>query len=132
MSRLSVILAAIVASAATPVLAAPVIITVPGGNYVYEGTELPPPRPDVDIFPPPANGAPFDPAQAAISAMQHVPWAHRTHLDYGDNAVLIRTLARTGDSFAEHWAKCQARYATYNLADDTYIDSSGLPQNCRF
>ena len=132
MSRLSVILAAIVASAATPVLAAPVIITVPGGNYVYEGTELPPPRPDVDIFPPPAIGAPFDPAQAAISAMQHVPWAHRTHLDYGDNAVLIRTLARTGDSFAEHWAKCQARYATYNLADDTYIDSSGLPQNCRF
>jgi len=30
-----------------------------------------------------------------------------------------------------HWAKCQARYATYNLADDTYTDSSGLPQNCR-
>jgi hypothetical protein len=131
MSRLSVILATVVAATATPVLAAPVIITVPGGNYVYEGTELPPSGPDVDVFPPPAIGAPFDPAQAAVNAMQHVPWAHRAHLDYADNAVLIRTLARTGDSLAMHWAKCQARYVTYNLADDTYTDSSGLPQNCR-
>ena len=131
MSRLSVILATTVALIASPVLAAPLIITVPGGNYVYEGTDLPPRGPDVDIFPPPAIGAPFDPAQAAINAMQHVPWAHRTHLDYADNAVLIRTLSRTGASLAEHWAKCQARYATYNLADDTYTDSHGLPQNCR-
>ena len=131
MSRLSVILATAAALAVTPVLAAPVYVTVPGGSYVYEGTTLSPSGPDVPIFPSPPIGAPFDPAGAAIASMQSVSWAHRTHLDYSDNAVLIRTLARTGDSLAAHWAKCQARYATYNLADDTYTDSSGLPQNCR-
>src|SRR6476660_9438362 len=122
MSRLSVIIATLAAIAATPALAAPVYITVPGDSYVYEGTMLPPSGPDVPIFPPPQIGAPFDPAGAAIAAMQHVPWAHRTHSDYADNAVLIRTLSRTGDSLAAHWAKCQARYATYNLTDDTYTD----------
>ena len=74
MSRLSVILATAAALAVTPVLAAPVYITVPGGSYVYEGTTLSPSGPDVPIFPSPPIGAPFDPAGAAIASMQSVPW----------------------------------------------------------
>ena len=131
MSRLSVILATAAAVAATPAFAAPLYITVPGGNYVYEGTELPPNGPDVYVFPPPEIGAPFDPAGAAANAMQHVPWAQHTRVSLADNANLVRTLARTNDSLAMHWTKCQARYPTYNLADDTYTDGNGLPQNCR-
>lgn len=130
MPRLSVILATLAAVAATPALAAPVYITVPGGSYVYEGTTLPPSGPDTPIFPPPQIGAPFDPAAAAANAMQHVPWAHHTRVSLAGNTNLVRALARAGDSLSAHWEKCQAQFASYNLADDTYIDSDGLPRNC--
>ena len=125
-------LAAVLALVALPLpaFAAPVYITVPGGGYVYEGTELPPSTDTAPIFQPPGINLPFDPAQAANASMQTVPWAHRNTPELADNGALIRTLARTGDSFAEHWSRCEARYASYSVADNTYLDAGGVPRNC--
>jgi hypothetical protein len=122
--------AAAVSISAAPALAAPVHITIPGDAYVYEGTTLPPATDNAPVFQPPGLNLPFDPAQAALAAMQFVPWAHENRASLADNGSLIRTLARTGESFSEHWSRCEARYASYSVADNTYLDAAGVPRNC--
>ena len=72
----------------------------------------------------------FDPAQAAIDgdlAVRHP--AHNVGPIYP--AALAETLLRTGDSFGDHWIKCQARYASYNLVTDTYDGRDGVPAPCK-
>lgn len=117
-----------VAALVSPAVAQPLIITVPGGA-VYEGPELAPSEPYPLVAPPPIIGGRFDPAQAAINAMATVPWARHV-APAGPSPVLAATLLRTGDSFAEHWARCQARYGSYSVADDTYLDAAGIPHAC--
>jgi hypothetical protein len=131
MSRLAMTLlgAAAFASTALPVFAQPLVITVPGGTPVYESPVLPPSSPYPLVSPPPPIGGRFDPAQAAINAMATVPWARHAATS-GPNPVLVETLLRTGDSFAEHWARCQAQYGSYSIADDTYLDAAGIPRAC--
>ena len=131
MFRLATLAAvAVLAASAVPALAAPVHITIPGDAYVYEGTTLPPSTDNAPVFQPPGLNIPFDPAQAAIASMQFVPWAHQNRASLADNGSLIRTLARTGESFSEHWSRCEARYASYSVADNTYLDADGVLRNC--
>ena len=65
-------------------------------------------------------------AQADLAV--HHP-AHRVGVMYP--AALAETLVRTGDSFSQHWIKCQARYASYSLVTDTYDGRDGLPAPCK-
>lgn len=123
----------LMAAAALPAaaLAQPVHITVPGTYY-----EAPlPPSQSYDYYAvqPPSFLLPFDPAGAAINSTAQIPWAHHVRVDYATSSpTLASTLARTGDSLGSHWSKCQARYGTYNLVDDTYTDRDGVPRYCTF
>lgn len=132
MSRLTMSLlgAAVLAAATLPAPAQPLVITVPGGTEVYEGPVLPPSSPYPLVSPPPQIGGRFDPGQAAINAMATVPWARHAAATEAPSPVLAETLLRTGDSFAEHWRRCQARYGSYSVADDTYLDAAGIPRAC--
>jgi hypothetical protein len=132
MSRLTMSLlgGAVLAATALPAFAQPLIITVPGGTPVYEGSVLPPSSAYPLVGPPPQIGGRFDPAQAAINAMATVPWARHAVATSAPGPALAATLLRTGDSFAEHWARCQARYGSYSVADDTWLDAAGFPRAC--
>jgi len=133
MSRPSAIAALLgLAAIALPgaALAQPVHITVPGGYY-----EAPlPPSQSYDYYAvqPPSFSLPFDPAGAAQNALVAVPWAHHVRVDYAMSPALASTLARTHDSFSAHWSKCQARFSSYNLVDDTYTGRDGVPRYCTF
>lgn len=123
----------LVAATALPgaAFAQPVHITVPGGYY-----EPPlPPSQSYDYYAvqPPGFLLPFDPAGAAQNALAAVPWAHHVRVDYATSSpTLASTIARTGDSLSAHWIKCQARYSSYNLVNDTYVDRDGVPHYCTF
>ena len=75
-------------------------------------------------------GGSFDPAQASLNALtisNFYPPPGYISINY-DRAF---TLNATGDSILEHQLKCQAAYATYDPASDTYIGAYGIPQPCR-
>ena len=133
MRRSSAFAIAFVAAALiiAPAIAAPLIITVPGGERFGEN---PPESPFYDYSVPllsaPLPGGQFDPVAAAIQGDLSVRHPVR---NYGPlwPASLGETLIRTGDSISQHWLKCQARYASYNLVSDTYDTRSGRPAPCR-
>jgi hypothetical protein len=72
----------------------------------------------------------FDPAAAAINALNishfNVPRGRSSF-----NVDRAITLNATGDSIATHQMKCQAAYASYDLASDTYLTDNGIPRPCR-
>jgi hypothetical protein len=125
----AVIAAASVAVLPLPAGAQPVTVTVP-----YSG----PPPVDPRVFQPQFQfphynlyGTPynfdFDPAAAAINAELAIhPRTRQLRLDYG----LAVTLARTGETAMQHYLKCQAAYASYDLTTDTWLDN-GFPRRCR-
>ncbi|HVY52247.1 MAG TPA: hypothetical protein VHA07_11905 [Devosia sp.] len=121
---------AMLAALALPAQAQPLVITVPGGTPIYPGLVLPPGGSYPLVTAPPQIGGRFDPAQAALNAMATVPWARHAGVSQALSPALVDTLLRTGDSFAEHWTKCQARFGTFSLADDTYLGADGIPRNC--
>jgi hypothetical protein len=126
-SSLAIALIAIAASVA-PAIAAPLIITVPGGNEFGENPRVSPFY-DYNVPLLSVPGGKFDPAAAATEAYFAV---HHPVRNVGPlwPASLGETLIRTGDSIAGHWIKCQAHYASYNLVTDTYDGHDGLPTPC--
>jgi hypothetical protein len=75
-------------------------------------------------------GGNFDPAAAAINALN----ASHFYLPRGRsmfNLDRAMTLNRTGESLAEHQLICLAAYDNYDLASDTYIGPDGVPRPCR-
>jgi len=118
-----------IAVGVAPALAAPLHITVPGGNHFGYN---PPESPFFDYSVPLLSvpGDRFDPAEAAIAGDLAVRHPVR-NVGPLFPASLGETLIRTGDSIGDHWIKCQARYASYNLVSDTYDDRDGLPAPCR-
>lgn len=113
-----------------PALAQPVDITVPFGPGSSPDSA---PRLFYDddyVYGTPFNPHYFDPAAAAINALNishfYPPRGHRS-LNI-DRAI---TLNATGDSIAEHQARCQAAYPSYDLASDTYLAANGIPRPCR-
>ena len=127
-SSLAIAFIAIAASVA-PAMAAPLIITVPGGDRFGENPRVSPFY-DYNVPLLSVPGGKFDPAAAATQAYFAV---HPAVRNVGPlwPASLGETLIRTGDSFSEHWSKCQARYASYNLVSDTYDGRDGVPAPCR-
>lgn len=141
MSRLPSIILAVALAASTPVLAQPLRITVPGG------TALPDPnlqRHDLfgfdndptarailwnDYRTPDRFGGPFDGARAAMDAEAIAHPKVRFRQQW--NPDLAATLIQTGDSFAQHWQKCQRVFASYDLVSDTYSGPGGIPRPCR-
>jgi hypothetical protein len=79
------------------------------------------------VFDPGGN---FDPAQAAINALNvsHF-FPRRGHSPFNFDRAL--TLNATGESLAEHQLRCQDRYDSYDLVSDTYLSSRGIPVPCR-
>jgi hypothetical protein len=132
MKSLLPVLVLAMAAVAAPVVAQPIDITVPyyGPGDSYDG-----PRPfynDDYVYGSRTWDDPgrFDPAAAAINALNishfNVPRG-RSNLNY-NRAI---TLNATGDSILEHQLKCQAAYASYDLATDTYLSDHGIPRPCR-
>lgn len=125
-------LAVLVATVAVvgPAVAQPLQIVVPGGSYFsYPDDDVPNFNSSPDVFRAPVDpSGRFDPAQAAINALHHSRFWLRGSMFNVDRAV---TLNATGDSILEHQLKCQAVYASYDLASDTYIGSNGIPRPCR-
>lgn len=132
MKSLLPVLAVALAALAAPAAAQPIDITVPyyGPGDTYDG-----PRPfynDDYNYGAPTWDDPgrFDPAAAAINALNishfNTPRG-RSSINY-NRAI---TLNATGDSILEHQLKCQAAYASYDLASDTYLGSHGIPRPCR-
>ena len=129
-SSLAIALVAVAVSVA-PVMAAPLIITVPGGERFGENPQESPFYDySVPLLSAPLPGGQFDPAAAATEAYFAV---HHPVRNYGPlwPVSLGETLIRTGDSIGDHWIKCQARYASYNPVTDTYNGRNGLPAPCR-
>jgi hypothetical protein len=128
-SLLSVAVIAAVMGVAAPAVAQSLNIIVPGGTYGGFEDEPPTFNNNPDIYRAPIDpSSRFDPAQAAINAIHHSRFWLRGSMFNLDRAV---TLNATGDSLLEHQLKCQAAYATYDLASDTYIGSHGIPRPCR-
>jgi hypothetical protein len=75
-------------------------------------------------------GGRFDPAQAAINALNvsHF-FPRRGHSPFNFERAV--TLNATGESLAEHQLRCQDIYESYDLVSDTYLSSSGIPRPCR-
>lgn len=115
--------------AAAPAAAQPLDIIVRGGAVVPDTT----PRdfPDRRIVRTPITpGGNFDPAQASLNALavsNFYPAPGYVEINF-DRAF---TLNATGDSILEHQLKCQAAYASYDPASDTFIGANGIPQPCR-
>ena len=115
--------------AVAPAAAQPLDIIVGGGTIVPDST----PRdfPDRRVVRTPVTpGGNFDPAQASLNALaisNFYPAPGYVSINY-DRAY---TLNATGDSILEHQLKCQAAYATYDPATDTYVGAYGIPQPCR-
>ena len=139
MIRLHALALAAALTAAAPVLAAPVHITVPGGGL----PDPTPPRHEIfgfdndpvardllwdDFLTPDNLGGPFDGARHALEAEAI---AHPTvHFRQQWNPTLAATLVRTGDSFSAHWLKCQRAFASYDLVSDTYMGPRGISRPC--
>ncbi len=84
--------------------------------------------PHYQIYGNPYDLGNFDPAAAAINAELAIhPRTRQIQLD----PELFSTLARTGENATEHFLRCQARYPSYDLASDTWLDN-GLPRRCRY
>ncbi|HEX4298461.1 MAG TPA: hypothetical protein VHZ56_10610 [Devosia sp.] len=112
-----------------PALAAPVHITVPGGTFDYSSPSSPyfvDPLDNYSIYSP---DQPYDPVEAAVE--RNVIVLHQYHTAQPLNPELAAALIRNGESYSQHWARCAAHYATYELAGDTYVDGRGVPQPCR-
>lgn len=124
------IAAALVIGAAAPALAQ-VEIVVPGGTVEAPDTA---PRPiyndDYVVGTPADRLRDFDPEAYAINALRVSNFfPRRGQVPFNvDRAV---TLNATGESIAEHQLRCQAAYASYELASDTFLDANGIPQPCR-
>ena len=126
---LTALTVAAIGALATPALAQPLDIVVPGGSLVPNSVS--PDFPDRRIVRTPVtpNGN-FDPAQASINALavsKFYPPNGFVSINY-DRAL---TLNATGSSILEHQLRCQATYATYDRATDTYLGENGLPRPCR-
>ena len=140
MLRLPSALLIVAALAATPVLAQPLRITVPGGSplpdptlqrhYVFGFDNDPTARAILwnDYRTPDRFGGPFNGARAAAdaAAIAHPTVRFRQPWNFDTAATLIRT----GDSFAEHWLRCQHAFASYDLVTDSYPGPDGIPQPC--
>jgi len=129
---MAVILAAVPLSAVAQPLEIYVPYTGPGLYVPYDPATLPRfdfPHDYVYGNPEYPSYPNFDPAAAAINAELAIhPRTRQLHLDY----ELADTLIRTGQTATQHYLRCQARYPTYDLASDTYLDSNGFPRRCRF
>jgi hypothetical protein len=114
---------------AAPAIAQPLEIIVPGGTIIPNSVA--PDFPDRRIVRTPVTpGGNFDPAQASLNALaisNFYPPRNFVSINY-DRAL---TLNATGTSILEHQLRCQATYATYDLASDTYLGEDGLPRPCR-
>lgn len=114
---------------ATPAVAQPLEILVPGG--IVMPNSVSPNFPDRRIVRTPVTpGGSFDPAQASLNALavsNFYPAPGFVSINY-DRAL---TLNAMGTSILEHQLRCQATYASYDLASDTYIGENGLPRPCR-
>jgi hypothetical protein len=141
MPRLPSIILVAALAASTPAVAQPLHITVPGGSelsdptlqrhYIFGFDNDPDARAILwnDYLTPDRFGGPFNGARAAMDAesIAHPKVRFRQQWNY-DTAA---TLSRTGDSFSEHWLKCQRAFASYDLVTDTYTGAGGLPRPCR-
>ncbi len=130
MSRLPLlILAAACAVCAAPALAAPLNITVPGDPFVYD--TLPDiPTYNYNLGGDPWAGGNFNAATAAQNSLIAVPWANRHYQSPYSNLAMAVELVRKGESFGDHWMRCEARYASYSVVGDTYRDNHGVPHAC--
>lgn len=130
---MKVLLTALVVAAAigvsAPALAQPLDIIVPGGTLFLD--RAPGDFPDRRIVRTPVTpGGNFDPAQASLNALaisNFYPPPGYVSINF-DRAL---TLNATGQSILEHQLRCQAAYATYDLASDTYLGDNGIPRPCR-
>jgi hypothetical protein len=128
-SLLSVAVLVAALGVAGPAVAQPLEIVVPGGSYFPSDDDGPSFNNNPDIYRAPIDPAGrFDPGQAAINALHHSHFWLRGSSFNLDRAV---TLNATGDSILEHQLKCQAAYASYDMASDTYLGSNGIPRPCR-
>lgn len=126
---LTALTAAVIGALAMPAAAQPLDIVVPGGTLVPGA--ISPDFYDRRIVRTPVtpNGN-FDPGRASINALaisKFYPPNGFVSINY-DRAL---TLNATGSSMLEHQLRCQAAYATYDLATDTYLGDDGLPRPCR-
>ncbi len=124
------IAAALVIASAPPALAQ-VEIVVPGGTVETPDTAPRPIYNDDYVYGTPADRLrDFDPAAYAINALRISNFfPRRGHVSFNiDRAV---TLNESGESIAEHQIRCQAAYASYELASDTFLDANGIPRPCR-
>ncbi len=117
--------ALLTAALAAPAFAAPAHVVVHGAYPLY----VPPSYYDsygADLAGDGFYGDPlsryYDPAGAIPDTQYYGPPAV--------DLVLARTLDRTGDSVLGHILKCQARYATYSAASNTYFGRNGIPVAC--
>lgn len=69
----------------------------------------------------------FDPGAAAINALNATSPRGGGSIDFG----LVEAMGRNGGSFMEHQLRCQAKYVTYDMTSDTFIDNSGMPRRCK-
>lgn len=126
---LTALTAAVIGALAVPAAAQPLDIVVPGGTLV-PGAISPDFHDRRIVRTPVTPNGNFDPGQASINALaisKFYPPNGFVSINY-DRAL---TLNATGSSMLEHQLRCQAAYATYDLATDTYLGDDGLPRPCR-
>lgn len=141
MSRLlSIIFAATLATSA-PAIAQPLRIVVPGGtvlpdpdlqrHYLFGFDNDPTARAILwnDYLTPERFGGPFDGARAALDAEAIAHPRIRVRQQW--NEEVAASLIRTGNSFAEHWLRCQQNFPGYDLVTNTYWGPGGIPRPCR-
>lgn len=135
MSRIPQLIVAIACSAALalPAAAQPLHITVPGGHHTYyynhpyySGYSFFFGYDDYHYFNQPGDR--FDPGTASMNALHAIHFNEHPRMNFSQS--LANSLARTGDSLAQHWEKCQSRYSTYDIVSDTYFDDYGMPRAC--
>lgn len=126
---LALSIACITIATALPATAQPLEIIVRGGNTVTLPSAL-----DFGYdynygWPNNVNGGNFDPAAAAINAL-NVSFPRRGR-NFPINIALAGDLASYRGSWTKRQEACQARFASYDMVTDTII-VNGLPQRCPY
>lgn len=77
------------------------------------------------------NNPNFDPAAAAINALNNSFPRSSGYSEPIDFSLIDEMERGNYSAFNTHEAKCQARYVSYQAATDTFIGYDGMPRRCR-